>query len=1067
MSMRFHRRPATTLLACLFVGLAGSFAVFQTGCASNDSSYENPAPAISAFTTGTINSSNAFVPTEAGTTLQIPSGGSAWMRANFGAKNGTAVVTPGNIRVTSNVPFEVPNLTATTTFTLTVTSGDGQAATATTLVTVLTPPSGLAYANEDASYYAELPTSPNTPTVTGTTPMTFTVAPALPAGLAINATTGVISGTPQAPTAQTTYTVRATNSVGNTTRDIKIAVVATPLSFSVSPSAINVGGGAILTWDANQVVGSFSSVNITANPADTTLTGPFALAGTKNVSPVTTTTYTLSATPASGGAPVTRTVNVTVGTVPVAITSFTASPTATVFGGTTTLGWAYTGLPDTLTLDGTSVLGSTSQVVTPVRRQTFTLAGANTLGGDSRTVTVASRGLDLVAGLSLGSGMKDGTGGLGQFNQIIGMGADASGNLFVADLGNFLVRKITPAGVVTTVAGQAGQAGAVDGALGVNKLQSPRSLACDAYGNVIICDSSNPSAANNGKLRILKPDGTLLTVTAAPGDPNFATWVKSPNAFAIDKTASTSTTLVGWVVDYTWRNNGKMSIDLATGAATTVTASVAATPTPNWSSTSGAVVDPSGVLYVADTGNHCIRKVVFDGTTSTVSLVAGIAGTLGAPSVTNPALACLRNPVGIVWITNGTSGSYLYVGDRGNNAIRRITLDASGVATGIELLAGSSTGTVAGSLDGAGTAATFGGPQGIALVGSTLYAVDSGTAVLTRPGSIFNNTIRAMDLNVPANAVTTLAGTSRATAIAATTGSGDATGAAARFKVPVGVATDAQGNAYVADFQGNAIRKVDPKGVTTTLVGGLTGNPYAVAVDAAGNVYWVEWVYTTTAQPCVLKYWKQSDGSTNAITTTAALGTSVRGLTVNSAGTLLFLTDGNFVKQVDLGTAPATVTNSTFAATGANGVVVDASGGIYWTEFARHTVKYAASLTTVTASTVVIAGTDNAPGFDTTHLYNPVAIAAGTVNGHRVLFVSDQRNHAVRQIDLDNANAMTTLVGTNANGVCVFYGAGPGVLASGDLSKDGSLYTPQGVAVTPAGDVLVVTNDCLMQVTAP
>ncbi|MFZ1614487.1 MAG: putative Ig domain-containing protein, partial [Holophaga sp.] len=511
-----HRTPAAFSLVP-----AAALIAFTISCGGTSDAVKNPAPAISAFTTGTV-AGSVFTPTAPGTTISIASGNSVTFRANFAVKDGSAVVMPGNIPVISNVPFTIPNITTTTTYTLTVTSGDGQKATATTAVNVLAVPAISAYSNEDATYYVGVQIPTNTPTVTGATPITYSVLPALPAGLNLNTTTGAITGTPQLISGQTTYTIKATNLVApaGTTHDIKIAVAATPITFSASSTTITLGDSLILSWDATSVSNLFSAVTISATPTDGTLVGPFNLSGSKNVSPITTTTYTLSATPTAGGPAVIKAVDVTVGAAPVHFTSFLAAPTVVPMGDISNLSWTFTGIPTTLTLDSVNVLGNSGATVTPVRRQTFTLVGSNGMGSDSTTVKVAARGLDLLAGGIAGAGMRDGTGAAAQFNNLQGMSFDASGNLYIADYGNFLIRKVTPGGVVTTFAGQAGVKGLLDDAdPKVATLNGPRAIDIDAFGNMIVSDGGSSAT---GKLRLIKPSGAVVTVTGADA------WVKQP-----------------------------------------------------------------------------------------------------------------------------------------------------------------------------------------------------------------------------------------------------------------------------------------------------------------------------------------------------------------------------------------------------------------------------------------------------------------------------------------------------------------------------------------------------------
>src|SRR6267154_2251800 len=171
------------------------------------------------------------------------------------------------------------------------------------------------------------------------------------------------------------------------------------------------------------------------------------------------------------------------------------------------------------------------------------------------------------------------------------------------------------------------------------------------------------------------------------------------------------------------------------------------------------------------------------------------------------------------------SAGNIYVSDRENHTIRKIT-PAGAVST----FAG--TPDIFGSADGTGAAARFNLPEGVATDSAdNVYVADEG-----------NNTIRKI---TPAGVVTTLAGT------AGVSGSSDGTGLAARFNLPRGIATDSAGNLYVAELVNNTIRKITPVGVVSTLAGttGVIGStdaagaaasfnsPVGVATDSAGNVY--------------------------------------------------------------------------------------------------------------------------------------------------------------------------------------------------------------------------------------
>ena len=228
-------------------------------------------------------------------------------------------------------------------------------------------------------------------------------------------------------------------------------------------------------------------------------------------------------------------------------------------------------------------------------------------------------------------------------------------------------------------------------------------------------------------------------------------------------------------------------------------------------------VDINGHVYVGDTINSTIRKITPDGEVTTL---AGLAGTPGSADGTGSA-ARFNNPYGVAVDTNGN----VYVGDTYNHTIRKVT--PAGEVTTLAGLAGTS-----GSADGTGSAARFYQPEGAAVDGKgNVYVAE-----------YLNHTIRKV---TAAGVVTTLAGS------AGNSGSADGTGSAARFWFPVGLAVDTGGNLYVADSGNQAIRKVTPAGVVTTIAGlfGVSGStdgtgsaarfyyPYGVAVDNATNVY--------------------------------------------------------------------------------------------------------------------------------------------------------------------------------------------------------------------------------------
>lgn len=274
---------------------------------------------------------------------------------------------------------------------------------------------------------------------------------------------------------------------------------------------------------------------------------------------------------------------------------------------------------------------------------------------------------------------------------------------------------------------------------------------------------------------------------------------------------------------------GNSAVGVSSGSTSTTNATVEQVSTvagsTAWGATNGPVatatfndpcdvaVDAAGNIYVADTGNHLIRKIDTSGNVTTVA-GAGTGGNVDG----NGVAAKFTFPNGFALDSSGN----LYVADSGNNTIRKI--DTSGNVT---TLAGSST---PGSANGRGTAASFDFPAGIVVdPGGNLFVADDG-----------NNLIRKID---PSGNVTTFAGSGAQ-------GSANGLGTAASFNAPHGLVLDASGNLYVADAGNNLVRKIDPSGNVTTLAGsGAQGSangqgtaatfnkPNGVAVDASGNVY--------------------------------------------------------------------------------------------------------------------------------------------------------------------------------------------------------------------------------------
>ena len=246
-------------------------------------------------------------------------------------------------------------------------------------------------------------------------------------------------------------------------------------------------------------------------------------------------------------------------------------------------------------------------------------------------------------------------------------------------------------------------------------------------------------------------------------------------------------------------------IVISTGVVTTV-AGTGSNGSANGTGTSASFNYPRGIttdgtnLYVADRNNHLIRKIVIS--TGVVTTVAG-TGSSGSANGTGTS-ASFYFPYGIT-----TDGTNLYVADTYNNLIRQIVI-STGVVTTV-----AGTGS-SGSANGTGTSASFSSPYGISTDGTNLYVADRG-----------NNLIRKIVIST--GAVTTVAGTG-------STGSANGTGTSASFNYPTGFTTDGT-NLYVADRNNHLIRKiVISTGVVTTVAGtGSTGSANGTGTSASFN----------------------------------------------------------------------------------------------------------------------------------------------------------------------------------------------------------------------------------------
>ena len=283
----------------------------------------------------------------------------------------------------------------------------------------------------------------------------------------------------------------------------------------------------------------------------------------------------------------------------------------------------------------------------------------------SAGVTAQSYTFTTIAGLAGVSGTADGTNSTARLHWPSGLAVDEAGNIYVADLLNYTIRKIVPAGtnwVVSTLAGLAGTNGFADGTNDQARFDHPSGVAVDHEGNLFVTDSFNET------IRKISPVGTnwvVSTVTGLAGAAGFDDGTNSQARFHRPEAIA---------------------------------------------------ADSSGKLYVTDRLNSTVRQVSPVGTNWVVSTLAGSASIIGFEDGTNGD-AKFFQPFGISWHDSGD----LYVADFGNNAIRKISpIGPDWVTTTVAGFSGAT-----GTNDGSASQAKFNSPNGIAVNDSaTLYVVD-------------------------------------------------------------------------------------------------------------------------------------------------------------------------------------------------------------------------------------------------------------------------------------------------------------------------------------------------------
>jgi len=337
-----------------------------------------------------------------------------------------------------------------------------------------------------------------------------------------------------------------------------------------------------------------------------------------------------------------------------------------------------------------------------------------------------------IAGLAGVSGSADGTNSSALFYQPGGLAVDQAGNIYVADLLNHTIRKITPAGtnwVVSTLAGQAGTNGFADGTNSQAQFDHPSAVAVDDAGNLFVTDSFNETVRKltaSGSNWVVSTVAGLAGAAGADDGTNSQARFHRPEAIAVD---SSGRLYVTDRLNYTVREISPFGTNWVVSTLAGVGGNIyggfvdGANGDAEFNLPYGISRHKGGNLYVADFGNNAIRKISPMGPDWVTSTVAGFSGTTGTND--GPAgNAKFNSPNGIAVDASET----LYVADQFNYTIRKIEpVGSSWVVSTVAGLA-----LARGTNDGVGVGARFYRPWGIAVDGArSLFVADE-----------FNNTIR-------------------------------------------------------------------------------------------------------------------------------------------------------------------------------------------------------------------------------------------------------------------------------------------------------------------------------------
>ncbi len=633
-----------------------------------------------------------------------------------------------------------------------------------------------------------------------------------------------------------------------------------------------------------------------------------------------------------------------------------------------------------------------------------------------------------------------------------GVAVDARGDLFIADTGNNLVEKVTPAGRLSVVAGGGETGPQVSGPATSSELEDPSGVAVDARGDLFIADTGNDvveKVTPTGRLSVVAGGGEIWPLMPGPAT---STELHGPSGVAVNAHGDLFIADTGNDVVEKVTPAGRLSVVAGNGQA--------GPPTPGPATSSsldgpeGVAVDAYGDLFIADTLNDVVEEIT---PTGRLSVVTGEAVNYDLPTPGPATSSELYNPAGVAVDARGD----LFIADTHNNVVEEVSPAGrlsvvAGVATGVVGEAGPPT-------PGPATSSRLGFEQGVAAdARGQLFIADTSNDVVE-------------DVT-PAGRLSVVAGEGDQ---AGPPTPGQATNS--ELNEPYGVAVDARGDLFIADTGNDVVEKVTAAGRLSVVAGiadqpgppkrgpadrSKLAGPFKVAVDARGDLfisdegnYDVEEV-TASGRLSVVAGDGQPGRPTPGPAIGPGLGNEPDGVAVNSRGDLFIAEYGNAVVEevnttgrlsvvagvVDQSGPPIAGPATSSELESPSGVAVDARGDLFIADEGNDVVEEVnpSGMLSVVAGVVGKFGPPTPGPATSSELESPSGVA---VDARGDLFIADEGNDVVEEV---NPSGMLSVVA----GVIGKHGPPtPGPATSSDL------YDPQAVSIDTAGDLFIADTN--------